>query len=186
MRKAVLAMSVISDLEDHNRRYASGFEEQHLPTAPQLRLTVVTCMDSRLDVFAVLGLENGQAHVIRNAGGVVTDDVIRSLAISQRKLGTREIVLIHHTDCGMQQVTDDGFRRELQEATGQAPPFAIESFTDLDADVRQSIARLRTSPFLAHRDSIHGYVYDVDTGALRRVAEQAPQDSGAPGSIPSS
>jgi carbonic anhydrase len=131
-------------------------------------------MDSRIDVFSVLGLDNGQAHVIRNAGGVVTDVVIRSLAISQRKLGTREIVLIHHTKCGMQTITDDGFRQELQDATGQAPAFAIESFTDLDADVRQSIARLRSSPFLAHRDSIRGFVYDVDTGALRRVEEAPP------------
>ncbi|MCW3040698.1 MAG: carbonic anhydrase [Solirubrobacterales bacterium] len=165
-------MSIISDLEAHNRRYSASFEEQHLPTAPQLRLAIVACMDSRIDVFAVLGLENGQAHVIRNAGGVVTDDVIRSLAISQRKLGTREIVLIHHTKCGMQTITDDGFRQELLEATGQAPTFAIESFTDLDADVRQSIARLRTSPFLEHSDSIAGYVYDVDTGALHRVEER--------------
>lgn len=165
-------MSVITDLEDHNRDYSAAFEEQHLPTAPQLQLTIVTCMDSRIDVFAVLGLENGQAHVIRNAGGVVTDDVIRSLAISQRKLGTREIVLIHHTQCGMLTITDDGFRAELQDATGQAPTFAIESFTDLDANVRQSMARVRTSPFLAHTDSVHGYVYDVDTGALRRVDEE--------------
>ncbi|WP_354701338.1 Beta-carbonic anhydrase 1 [Paraconexibacter sp. AEG42_29] len=164
-------MSVIPGLEQQNQRYAAAFEEQQLPTAPQLKLTVVTCMDSRIDVFAVLGLENGQAHVIRNAGGVVTADVIRSLAISQRKLGTREIILIHHTQCGMLGITDDGFRAELQEATGQAPTFAIESFTDLDANVRQSIARVRTSPFIEHTDSIHGYVYDVDTGALRRVEE---------------
>lgn len=164
-------MSVIRSLEQNNRQFVATFDEQHLPTEPQLKLTVVACMDSRLDIFACLGLEQGQAHVIRNAGGIVTDDVVRSLAISQRKLGTREIILIHHTDCGMQMITDDGFRRELQEATGQAPPFAIESFTDVDADVRQSIARLRSSPFLEHRDSIHGYVYDVDTGVLRRVEE---------------
>jgi carbonic anhydrase len=168
-------MSVITDLEEHNRRFSATFREQHLPTEPQLQLSIVACMDSRIDVFACLGLEQGQAHVIRNAGGVVTDDVIRSLAISQRKLGTREIVLIHHTDCGMQKVTDDSFRKELQDATGQAPTFAIESFTDLDANVRQSIARLRTSPFLEHRDSIHGYVYDVDTGVLRRVEEAEPK-----------
>jgi carbonic anhydrase len=126
-------------------------------------------MDSRLDVFAALGLNDGEAHVLRNAGGVITDDVVRSLSISQRKLGTREIVLIHHTDCGMQKVSDDGFRAELQEATGMAPSFAIESFQDLDADVRQSIARLRNSPFLLHRDAIRGFVYDVDTGLLREV-----------------
>jgi carbonic anhydrase len=126
-------------------------------------------MDSRLDVFATLGLNDGEAHVLRNAGGVVTDDVVRSLSISQRKLGTREIVLVHHTDCGMQTVSDDGFRAELQEATGMAPSFAIESFDDVDADVRQSIVRLRNSPFLLHRDAIRGFVYDVDTGLLREV-----------------
>lgn len=175
-------MSVISDLEANNQRYTAGFEEQHLPTAPQLQLAIVACMDSRLDVFAVLGLENGQAHVIRNAGGVVTDDVIRSLSISQRKLGTREVILIHHTQCGMLTITDDGFRRELEEATGQAPAFAIESFTDLDANVRQSIERLRTSPFLEHRDSIHGYVYDVTSGELRKVSDQAGAGSSTPSS----
>ena len=126
-------------------------------------------MDSRLDVFAALGLEDGDAHVLRNAGGVVTDDVIRSLAISQRLLGTREIVLIHHTDCGMQKLSDDGFRAELQEATGVAPEFAIESFTDLDANVRQSILRVERSPFLLHRDQVRGFVYDVDTHRLREV-----------------
>jgi carbonic anhydrase len=167
-------MSVIDELEEHNRRYAASFAEQHLPTEPALQLAVVACMDSRIDVFSCLGLEQGQAHIIRNAGGVVTDDVIRSLSISQRKLKTREIVLIHHTRCGMQTITDDGFRQELQDATGQAPSFAIESFTDLDADVRQSIARLRSSPFLLHTDSIRGYVYDVETGVLHQVQETAP------------
>ena len=126
-------------------------------------------MDSRLDVFAALGLGDGEAHVLRNAGGVITDDVIRSLAISQRKLGTREVMLIHHTDCGMQKVTDDGFRAELQEATGMAPAFAIESFNDVDADVRQSILRVRRSDFLPHRDRVRGFVYDVDTHRLREV-----------------
>ncbi len=152
-----------------NEGFASGFDQQHLPVEPALRLAVVACMDSRLDVFAALGLGNGEAHVIRNAGGVVTDDVVRSLAISQRKLRTREIVLVHHTDCGMQKITDDGFRRELQDATGMAPSFAIESFADLDADVRQSMERLRSSPFLLHRDAIRGFVYDVDSGRLREV-----------------
>jgi carbonic anhydrase len=126
-------------------------------------------MDSRLDVFAALGLGDGEAHVLRNAGGVITDDVIRSLAISQRRLGTREVMLIHHTDCGLQTITDDGFRRELEEATGVSPAFAIESFRDVEADVRQSIRRVRTSPFLPHRDLVRGFVYDVDTHRLREV-----------------
>ena len=126
-------------------------------------------MDSRLNVFAALGLHDGDAHVLRNAGGVVTDDVIRSLAISQRLLGTREIMLIHHTDCGMQRLTDDGFRAELQAATGVAPSFAIESFADAEANVRQSILRIRRSPFLLHRDGVRGFVYDVDTHGLREV-----------------
>ena len=131
-------------------------------------------MDSRLDVFAVLGLRDGEAHILRNAGGVITDDVIRSLSISQRLLGTEEILLIHHTDCGMQKLTDDGFRAELQDATGMAPPFAIESFTDVDANVAQSILRLRNSPFLLHRERVRGFVYDVDSGLLREV--EAPED----------
>ena len=127
----------------------------------------MTCMDSRLDVFAALGLVDGEAHILRNAGGVITDDVIRSLAISQRKLGTREVMLIHHTDCGMQKLTDDGFRAELQAATGVAPAFAIESFTDADVDVRQSILRVRRSEFIPHRDVVRGFVYDVDTPPAR-------------------
>ena len=126
-------------------------------------------MDARLDPASMLGLEEGDAHVIRNAGGVVTDDAIRSLAISQRLLGTEEIVLIHHTDCGLELITDDGFRAELQDATGMAPSFAIESFTDVDENLRQSIARVRHSPFLLHRDRVSGFVYDVDTGILRAV-----------------
>ena len=126
-------------------------------------------MDSRLDVFAALGLRDGEAHVLRNAGGVITDDVIRSLAVSQRRLGTREVMLIHHTDCGMQTLTDDGFRAELQEATGVAPAFAIESFTDLDDAVRQSILRVERSAFLPHRDHVRGFVYDVDTHRLREI-----------------
>jgi len=126
-------------------------------------------MDSRLNVFAALGLGEGEAHILRNAGGVVTDDVIRSLAISQRRLGTTEVMLIHHTDCGMQRVTDDGFRAELQDSVGVAPSFAIESFTDVDVDIRQSILRVRRSLFLPHRDRVRGFVYDVDTGALREA-----------------
>ena len=126
-------------------------------------------MDSRLDIFAALGLKEGEAHVLRNAGGAVTDDVVRSLAVSQRRLGTTEIMLIHHTDCGMQKVTDDGFRAELRDSVGMAPAFAIESFTDVDTDVRQSIMRVRRSLFLVHREHVRGFVYDSDTGHLREV-----------------
>ncbi|HEU0019899.1 MAG TPA: carbonic anhydrase, partial [Thermoleophilaceae bacterium] len=140
-----------------------------LDVRPRRKLAIVTCMDSRLDVFAALGLGHGEAHVLRNAGGVITDDVIRSLAISQRKLETREVMLIHHTDCGMQKLTDDGFRAELQEATGIAPAFAIESFADADADVRQSILRVRRSEFVPHRDLVRGFVYDVDSHRLHEV-----------------
>ena len=162
-------MSVVDELLENNRVYADGLVEQHLDLRPARALAIVTCMDSRLNVFAALGLRDGDAHVLRNAGGVITDDAIRSLAISQRLLGTREIMLIHHTDCGMQKLTDDGFRAELQEATGVAPAFAIESFADLDADVRQSILRVRRSPFLLHTDRVRGFVYDVDTHRLREV-----------------
>ena len=162
-------MGVMDDLLAFNRRFAASFPRRHLDVRPSLNLAIVTCMDSRLDVFTALGLETGQAHVLRNAGGVITDDVIRSLAISQRRLGTREVALIHHTDCGMQLITDDGFRAELQEATGMAPSFAIESFADVESDVRQSIARVRHSPFLPHRDNVRGFVYDVDTGELVEV-----------------
>jgi carbonic anhydrase len=162
-------MDVIDELVAHNRGFADGLPPQHLDVRPSRRLAIVTCMDSRLDVFAALGLKDGQAHVLRNAGGVITDDVIRSLAVSQRRLGTRQVMLIHHTDCGMQTLTDDGFRAELQAATGVAPAFAIESFADLDADVRQSILRVRRSEFLPHRDTVRGFVYDVDTHRLREV-----------------
>jgi carbonic anhydrase len=162
-------MDTIDQLLENNRTFADGLGEQRLDVKPSRQLAIVTCMDSRLDVFAALGLGDGEAHVLRNAGGVITDDVIRSLAISQRRLGTREVMLIHHTDCGMQKVTDDGFRMELQETTGLAPAFAIESFTDVDEDVRQSILRVRHSPFLPHRDVVRGFVYDVDTHRLREI-----------------
>jgi carbonic anhydrase len=162
-------MSVIDELVANNRAFAADIEVRHLAVEPSRRLAIVTCMDSRLDVFAALGLGDGEAHVLRNAGGVITDDVIRSLALSQRKLGTREVMLIHHDDCGLQTVSDDGFRNELREATGVAPAFAIESFTDVEADVRQSILRVRRSDFLPHRDSVRGFVYDVDTHALREI-----------------
>ncbi len=163
-------MSVIDELVTNNEAFAANLPAKHLDVRPSRQLAIVTCMDSRLDVFAALGLGDGQAHVLRNAGGVITDDVIRSLAISQRRLGTRAVMLIHHTNCGMQTLTDDGFRAELQEATGMAPAFAIESFSDVDADVRQSILRVRRSEFLLHRDSVRGFVYDVDTHRLREVA----------------
>jgi carbonic anhydrase len=162
-------VDVIDDLLDNNEAYAIDRPAQHLDVRPRRRLAIVTCMDSRLDVFAALGLRDGDAHILRNAGGVITDDVIRSLAVSQRRLLTREVMLIHHTDCGMQSLTDDGFRAELQEATGLAPAFAIESFTDLDAAVRQSILRVQRSPFLLHRDLVRGFVYDVDDHRLREV-----------------
>jgi carbonic anhydrase len=165
----VARVSVVDDLVANNEAFAASLPAQHLDVRPSRRLVVVTCMDSRLDVFAALGLHEGEAHVLRNAGGVITDDVIRSLAVSQRRLGTREVMLIHHTDCGMQSLTDDGFRAELQEATGVAPAFAIESFTDVDADVRQSILRVRRNKFVLHRDDVRGFVYDVDTHRLREV-----------------
>jgi carbonic anhydrase len=160
---------VIDELVANHVRFAASVDAVHLDVQPRRRLAVVTCMDSRLDVFAALGLRDGEAHVLRNAGGVITDDVIRSLSVSQRRLGTRAVMLVHHTDCGMQTLTDDGFRAELQDATGVAPSFAIESFVDLDADVRQSILRVRRSTFLLHRDRVRGFVYDVDTHALREV-----------------
>ncbi len=162
-------MDTIDALLSNNQVFATGLAERHLDVEPQRQLAIVTCMDSRLDVFAALGLGPGEAHVLRNAGGVITDDVIRSLAISQRRLGTREVMLIHHTDCGMQKITDDGFRMELQETTGVSPAFAIESFKDVEGDVRQSILRVRRSPFLPHREVVRGFVYDVDSHRLREV-----------------
>ncbi len=162
-------METIDALIANNERFAYSLAARHLDVRPSKQLAIVTCMDSRLDVFAALGLGDGEAHVLRNAGGVITDDVIRSLAISQRKLGTRDVMLIHHTDCGMQKITDDGFREELHEATGVSPAFAIESFVDVDADVRQSILRVRRSEFLPHRENVRGFVYDVDSHRLREV-----------------
>ena len=166
-------MEGIDELLENNRAFAASLPEQHFDVRPSRKLTIVTCMDSRLDVFQALGLDIGEAHILRNAGGVITSDMIRSIAISQRKLGTEEIMLIHHTNCGMQTITDDGFRAELQEATGVAPAFAIESFIDLDSDVRQSILRVRRSDFIPHRDNVRGFIYDVDTHALREVSVDA-------------
>ncbi len=162
-------MDVADELLANNRLYADALAEQHVDIRPARALAIVTCMDSRLNVFDALGLQEGDAHVLRNAGGVITDDMIRSLTISQRLLGTREVMLMHHTDCGMQKLSDDGFRAELQADTGVAPEFAIESFTDLDAAVRQSILRVQRSVFLPHRDRVRGFVYDVDTHRLREV-----------------
>jgi carbonic anhydrase len=159
----------IDDLLNNNREYAGGFDGTHLPVEPARKLAVVACMDSRMDIFGMLGLRNGEAHVIRNAGGVVTDDAVRSLAISQRFLGTREIVLIHHTDCGMLKFSDDEFRRAMLDEVGVTPAWAVETFTDLDADVRQSIARVKASPFIPHKDHVRGFVYDVDSGELNEV-----------------
>jgi len=165
-------VNVIDELVANNR--AGGRSAApYLDARPSRQMAIVTCMDCRLDVFAALGLQGGEAHVLRNAGGVITDDVIRSLAVSQRRLGTRAVMLIHHTNCGMQLLTDDAFRAELQEATGVAPAFAIESFSDLDGDVRQSILRVRRSPFLLHRDNVRGFVFDVDTQQLREVDDEA-------------
>jgi carbonic anhydrase len=162
-------VETIDELLANNREFAAALPERRLDVRPSRRLAIVTCMDSRLDVFAALGLGDGEAHVLRNAGGVITDDVIRSLAVSQRRLGTREAMLIHHTDCGMEKISDDGFREELREATGTAPAFAIESFDDVEADVRQSVLRVRRSPFLPHRDRVRGFVYDVDARTVREV-----------------
>jgi carbonic anhydrase len=162
-------MSVIDELLQNNERYAEGFEKGDLPLPPAKGVAVVACMDARLHVSKILGLEEGDAHIIRNAGGVVTDDEIRSLAISQRLLGTSEIILIHHTDCGMLTFTDDDFRRELQQETGIRPEWAAEAFSDLDEDVRQNIARIKASPFIPKKDAVRGFVYEVESGRLREV-----------------
>jgi carbonic anhydrase len=164
-------MDTIDELLANNRAFAESLADRHLDVEPSRRLAIVTCMDSRLDVFAALGLDDGEAHVLRNAGGIVTDDVIRSLALSQRKLGTREVMLIHHTDCGLEKVTEAGFRAELAEAAGVEPGFPIGAFVDTDEAVRESVRRVRTSPFIPHRDAVRGFVYDVDTHRLREVAE---------------
>src|SRR5437870_10481421 len=162
-------MSVIDDLVQNASSYRESFDRGDLPLPPAKSVAVVACMDARLNPYGLLGLAEGDAHVIRNAGGVATEDVIRSLAISQRLLGTREIVLIHHTDCGMLTFTDDGFRAQIAAETGIRPPWAAEAFTDPDADVRQSIARIKASPFIAHTDAVRGFVYSVEKGTLAEV-----------------
>ncbi|PZS14267.1 MAG: carbonic anhydrase [Solirubrobacterales bacterium] len=163
-------MTAVDELVQNNERYAEGFDKGELPMPPAKGVAVVACMDARLHVSKLLGLEEGEAHIIRNAGGIVSDDAIRSLAISQRLLGTREIILIHHTDCGMLTFKDDDFRRQIQEETGVRPEWAAEAFPDLDEDVRQNIARIHASPFIPHKDSVRGFVYEVETGRLREVA----------------
>ncbi len=162
-------MSVTDELLRNNERYAQAFDKGDLPLPPAKNIAVVACMDARLNVYGMLGLEEGDAHVIRNAGGVITDDEIRSLAISQRLLGTREIILIHHTDCGMLTFTDDELKRQIQEEVGIKPEFALEAFSDLEEDVRQSIRRVQASPFIPHKDAVRGFVYEVETGRLREV-----------------
>jgi carbonic anhydrase len=163
-------MSQTDQLLKNNESYAAGFDKGDLPAPPAGKVAVVACMDARLHIYGILGLEEGEAHVIRNAGGVVTDDAIRSLAISQRLLGTEEIILIHHTGCGMLTFTDDDFKSSIQEETGIKPEWAAEAFADLDGDVRQSIARIKASPFIPHKDSVRGFVYEVETGRLREVS----------------
>ena len=163
-------MSTIDQLLVNAEAYARDFDKGSLPLAPAGRVAVVACMDARLNPYGLLGLHEGDAHVIRNAGGVVTDDEIRSLAISQRLLGTEEIMLIHHTDCGMLTFGDDDFRRTVQQETGVKPEWPAEAFDDLDEDVRQSIARIKASPFIPNKDSVRGFVYEVESGRLREVA----------------
>lgn len=162
-------MAVFEEFMEANERYAISFDKGDLPAPPGKRVAVVACMDARLNVYGMLGLAEGDAHVIRNAGGVVTDDVIRSLTISQRLLGTREIILIHHTDCGMLSFSDDEVKRQIEKDVGIKPGFALEAFSDLEEDVRQSIRRIQASPFVPHKDAVRGCVYEVETGRLREV-----------------
>jgi carbonic anhydrase len=163
-------MTATDELLAANESYAASFDKGGLPLPPGRKVAIVACMDARLNVYGALGLSEGDAHVIRNAGGVVTDDEIRSLAISQRLLGTEEIILIHHTDCGMLTFTDDEFRNSIEQETGIKPEWAAEAFSNLEADVRQSIARINASPFIPRKESVRGFVYEVETGRLREVA----------------
>ena len=162
-------MSSTDELLANNEAYAASFDKGDLPLPPARKTAVIACMDARLNVYGALGLSEGDAHVIRNAGGVVTDDAIRSLAISQRLLGTEEIILIHHTGCGMLTFTDDEFKRQIEDEVGIKPEWAAESFSDLEADVRQSIARIKASPFIPRKDAVRGFVYEVESGRLREV-----------------
>jgi carbonic anhydrase len=163
-------MSQTDELLRNAQEYAASFDKRNLPLPPAKKIAVVACMDARIVPSRLLGIHEGDAHVIRNAGGVITDDEIRSLAISQRLLGTEEIMLIHHTDCGMLTFTDDDFKRAIQEETGLRPTWSVETFSDLEEDVRQSIARIKASPFIPRKDSVRGFVYDVEDGSLREVS----------------
>jgi carbonic anhydrase len=165
-------MSATDDLLRNNESYAEGFDQADLPVPPARGVAVVACMDARLDIYRILGLEPGEAHVIRNAGGLVTDAEIRSLAISQRLLGTREIALIHHTGCGMLGLRDEDFLRSLEEETGARPDWEPGGFADLEQDVRESIRRIAASPFIPHKDQVRGFVYEVESGGLREVGAQ--------------
>jgi len=162
-------VSTTDELLRNAESYAASFDKGDLPMPPARKIAVLACMDARLNPYALLGLQEGDAHIIRNAGGVVTDDEIRSLAISQRLLGTEEIILIHHTDCGMLTFTDDEFKRSVQDDVGIKPAWAAEAFPDLDEDVRQSVARIQASPFIPRKDSVRGFVYEVESGRLREV-----------------
>ncbi len=163
-------MSYTDQLLQNNRAYAATFAKGYLSHRPSRPIAVVTCMDARIDVHRALGVEEGEVHVLRNAGGVVSDDVIRSLMISQRLLGTREVMLIHHTNCGMQTFTDDGMKRQVEAEVGIRPPFALEAFPPLEQDGRQSNARIKASPFIAHKSSVRGFIYDVGRGTINEVA----------------
>ena len=167
-------MSATEESLRNNEAYARTFGKGDLPLAPAKKLAVVACMDARLHVSKILGLNEGDAHVIRNAGGAVTDDAIRSLAISQRLLGTEEVLLIHHTDCGMLTFSDDAVKAQIEKDTGIRPPFALEAFSNLEDDVRQSIARIKASPFIPKKDAVRGFIYDVTTGRLNEVQERVP------------
>ena len=166
-------MSVTDELLQNMEQYAARFDKGDLPLPPAKHIAILACMDARLNPYGLLGLSEGDAHVIRNAGGVVTDDEIRSLAISQRLLGTDEIILIHHTDCGMLTFSDEEFRTQVQQETGIKPHWSCETFTDLEEDVRQSIARIKASPFVPRKDHVRGFVYDVKTGNLTEVIQVA-------------
>jgi len=170
LRRGAATMSATEEALKNNEAYAASFDKGGLPMPPAKHLAVLACMDARLHVSKILGLEIGDAHIIRNAGGVATDDAIQSLVISQRLLGTSEIILIHHTDCGMLTFSDDAVKRQIQDEVGIKPEFALEAFADLDEDVRQSINRIKASPFIPHKDNVRGFVYSVETGQLRQVA----------------
>lgn len=161
-------MTITDQYLENNKKYAANFQGP-LPLPPKNQIAVLACMDARINVYGALGIQEGESHVIRNAGGVVTDDEIRSLAISQRLLGTKEIILIHHTDCGMLTFSDDEFKKSIQDETGIKPEWAAEAFSDLEVDVKQSIARIKQSPFIPHTDNVRGFIFDVATGLLNEV-----------------